>query len=138
MGHHRAAARTLEFPLNCVAAPWSSTEHAVTHRYRRSEPLAIARRLHLKELRIEPTALDELLVRALLDDGAVLQHHDAIRHAHRRETVRDENRHPPTDELREAQEDLVLRARVERRRRFVENEQLRIAHVRARQRDLLP
>ncbi len=44
----------------------------------------------------------------------------------------------PSRQLLEALEHLELRARVERRRRLVEDQQLRVAHVRARDGDLLP
>ena len=66
------------------------------------------------------------------------EHDDAVRHAHRREAVRDDDRHAARHQRVEAHEDVVLGARVERRRRLVENEQLRVAHVGARERDLLP
>ena len=44
----------------------------------------------------------------------------------------------PVRQFRESLEHLVLGARVERRRRLVENQQLRVAQVRAGQRHLLP
>ena len=44
----------------------------------------------------------------------------------------------PATSSRKAHEDLVLGARVERRRRLVEDEHLRVAHVGAGERDLLP
>src|SRR5206468_12842153 len=46
--------------------------------------------------------------------------------------------HPPLRQLGEPEKHFVLGARVERGRRFVENEYLRLAHVRARQGHFLP
>src|SRR5260370_767001 len=67
-----------------------------------------------------------------------LEHQDPIRHPHRREAVRDQHRHPTLRQLRESQEPLVLGAGVERGGRLVEDQHLRIPHVRASERDLLP
>ena len=52
--------------------------------------------------------------------------------------MRDQHAHAVGHELGEAQEHLVLRARIECRGRLIEDQQLRVAHVGARQRDLLP
>jgi len=64
--------------------------------------------------------------------------HNAICHAHCREAMRDEQRHLAAGQLSKALEHLILAAGVEGRRRLVENQQLRVAQVRSRQRQLLP
>ena len=48
---------------------------------------AIAGGLHREQLRIHAALRDELRVRPVLDRFAVLEHDDAIRHAHRREVM---------------------------------------------------
>ena len=52
--------------------------------------------------------------------------------------MRNHDGHPARHELVEPDEHFVLRPRVERRSRLVQDEQLRRAHVGARERDLLP
>src|SRR5262245_52402895 len=52
--------------------------------------------------------------------------------------MRNEHRHTSARQVREAEEDLVFGARVQGGSRFVENQQLRIAHIGAGQRQLLP
>ena len=52
--------------------------------------------------------------------------------------MRDEHRHPAARQLREPQEHFVLGARVERRGRLVEDQDLGVAHVGPAQRHLLP
>ena len=81
---------------------------------------------------------EQLLVRADRLDRAVGEHDDAVGHAHAREAVRDQHRGLAARQLLEALEHLELGARVERRRRLVEDQHLRVAHVGARDRDLLP
>lgn len=100
--------------------------------------LAISGRLHLEQLRILPATRDELLVRAFFDDGAVGEHDDPVGHPHRREPMRDHDRHAPRHQLGEPHEHLILGARIQRGRRLVEDEQLGRPHVRTGQRDLLP
>ena len=76
---------------------------------------------------------------AALDDAAAFEHDDLVGHAHGREAVRDQDRDPVARELAEVLEHLGLGARVHRRGRLVEHQDVGIgAHERARQRDLLP
>ena len=75
---------------------------------------------------------------AFLDQAARLQHQDPVGHAHGGESVRDEYRHLAFREFREAKEHLILGPRVERGRRLIQHQQLRIAHVGPRKRHLLP
>src|SRR5260370_41329704 len=82
--------------------------------------------------------LEQLLVRALLDHCTVLQHDNSIGHSHRRESVRDENRHSPRNQLRESKKPFVLGTRVESSRRLIENQHLCIAKICSREGDFLP
>jgi hypothetical protein len=78
-------------------------------------------------------------VAAALDDAPAIEHHDLVRHAHRGEAVRDENRDAIAGELAEMLEHLGLRLCVHRGRRLIEHEDIGPgAHESARQRDLLP
>src|SRR5688572_32922394 len=71
-------------------------------------------------------------------DPSVAEDDDAAAHPHARKTVRDEERGLARAQLLEAAKHLELRARVERRGGLVEDEDLRVAHVGARDGDLLP
>src|SRR5690606_29940741 len=77
-------------------------------------------------------------VAAVLDDAAVLEHEDAVGHANGAEAVADEDGHAAGGQLAESLEHLVLCAGVESCGWFIEDEDLRVAHVGARERDLLP
>src|SRR5687768_12862638 len=93
----------------------------------------VARGLHLVEARVRLLRFEEILVRPVLGDLAVLEDEDAIGHPYRRKAVRDDDRRPSGCELLEALEDRVLRLGVERRRRLVEDEDLGfLAHEAAR------
>ncbi len=77
--------------------------------------------------------LEQLLGRLLLDDQAVLHHVDALRHPpHDAEIVRDEQHRHAHLPLQVAQEfeDLGLNGDVERRRRLVGNQQIRLVRQR--------
>src|SRR5436190_1978945 len=89
------------------------------------------------ERRVEPTLLHELVVAALLDDAAVLEHHNQIGVANRREAMRDDEGGPTRQEQPQRLLDLPLRADVDRRRRFVEDEDPRIREQGACQGDQL-
>ncbi len=78
--------------------------------------------------------------RALLEDGSRVHHKHPVRYRERdAQVVRDQQqRHPPPPlQAPEQLEDLRLGARVERRRRLVGDQQLRIASERGGQRDAL-
>src|SRR5437899_6920283 len=75
---------------------------------------------------------------SVLDDPAVFQHYDAVRHSNRRETMRDEERGFSFGKVCEALKDFEFAARVEGRGRLVQDEHLRIAQVGASQCDFLP
>src|SRR2546430_127760 len=99
---------------------------------------AVPRRLEREQLGVQPASRHELLVRPLVHQLAPLQHENAVGHPHGGEAVRDQDGHAAVCQLREPQEHLVLRPRVERRRGLVEDQNLRIAHVSPPQRYLLP
>src|SRR5262249_40217511 len=81
----------------------------------------------------------QLFMAATLDDAATIEHRDLIRHAHRREAVRDENGDALARELAEVLEHLGLRLRIHRRGWLIEHQDIRTgAHEGTRQRDLLP
>ena len=98
----------------------------------------VARSLQFEHLRVAARERHQLVVTSLLRDAAVLQDHDAIGHAHGREAVRNQQRHLPAGQLGEALEHFVLGPGVERSRRLIENQQLRVAQIGAGQGDLLP
>ena len=92
------------------------------------------RRVHLG---VAPAPGDELVVRAELDDPAVVDDRDAIG-AHRgRQPVGDDDRGAALEQRVEAGLDLRLRLEVEVRRRLVEHEDARSGEEGARQRDQL-
>jgi 16S rRNA (guanine1207-N2)-methyltransferase len=90
-----------------VAASKSGAAHAA------ASPLPVARSLLLVQLGVGAAELPQLGVGALLLDAAVLQHHDAVGHAHGAEAVRDQHGRAALGELAEAQVDVVLGLRVE-------------------------
>src|SRR5205085_12335423 len=80
----------------------------------------------------------QLFVRPLLLKLPAQEYEDPVGHPHGREAMRDQDRHSSARELREALEDFVLGARVERGGRLVEDEKLGVAHISPGQRELLP
>ena len=87
---------------------------------------------------VAPRGGHELLVRAVLDRVAVLHHDDPLGEAQRGTAVRDQDRGAVLHDLAQRRVDLLLGARVDRRRRVVEDENARIGEHRARDRDALP
>ena len=77
-------------------------------------------------------------MRSLLLDAPAAENQDAVGHADCGKPVGNQDRHLSFREFGEALEDLKLGARVERGGGFVEDQELGIAHVGSRQRDLLP
>ena len=85
----------------------------------------------------------ELFVGADLNETSAVQHDDEVRHAHRRESMRHQDRNVAVAvALRRggvALEQRMFSFGVQRRRRFVEHEQERgVAHETAREREFLP
>src|SRR5690242_4979059 len=125
-----------------LAQPSPTTPAAMTVTRRcirpRSRSSPVPGRLQFEELRVAALLAKKLFVRADRLDAAVGKNHDAVGHANGREAVRDQHRGLVAAQFLEALEHFELRARVERRRRLVEDQQLRVAHVGARNGDLLP
>src|ERR1700691_203439 len=86
-----------------------------------------------------PRVGHELLVAALLDDAAAIEHRDLIGHAYRGKTVRYQNGDAIARQRTKMFENLRLGTRVHGRGRLIEHQNIRVSsHERARQRDLLP
>ena len=86
---------------------------------------------------VETGPLDEVVVRAVLDDLALVDNEDEVGVANRREAVSDHERGPPLHDLVESVEDHFLGLRVDRGRRLVENQDRCVLDERARDRDAL-
>src|SRR5690606_18052095 len=90
------------------------------------------------KLRIFPAGLDELIVVSGFNDATVAQHHDAVGEARRADPVRNEQGRTARAEALELLKHGYFRSWIERRRRLVENEHVRIPHQAAGDRHLLP
>lgn len=77
-------------------------------------------------------------MRPLLDDPALVDHEDVVRHPDGGESVRDQHGRRPGGDLPQPLEDLDLRARVDRRGGLVEHQDPGPGDEGARERDLLP
>ena len=86
----------------------------------------IGRVLHAVESRVDATPREEIAVRPLLAQLALVQHEDAIRVLDGREAVGDHHRGAAAEELRERVLDQPLGLRIDARGRLVENEDGRI------------
>src|SRR3979411_2183894 len=75
---------------------------------------------------------------AFLNEAAAREYDDAICHAHRGEAGGDQQSHLSFGQLGKALKHFELTARVESRRWFVQNKQLRFAKIGAGERHLLP
>src|SRR5439155_2529642 len=78
--------------------------------------------LLLVQLGVECTSADQLVVRAGLEDAALVEHQDLIGTADRGHSVRDDNRGPLAHDQAKPRENLFFRVRIDRRQRVVENE----------------
>ena len=87
--------------------------------------------------RVGAVGREQLGVRALLDDAAVLHDEDEVGVADRREAVRDDEARAVGPQRRHGVLDEQLGARVDRARRLVEDEQRRVGEERAGDRDEL-
>src|ERR1700694_363454 len=90
------------------------------------------------ERRIKAPFCEQLVVRPLLDDPAVLQHDDQVGIPNRRQPVRDDEGRSTGEQEPQRPLDLALGADVDRRSGLVEDEETGIGKERARQRDELP
>src|SRR5262245_10517202 len=93
--------------------------------------------LHAVERGIAPAGTDQLLVRPVLDQPALLDGDDAIRHAHGGEPVGDDQHGAARRDLLHVLLDDALALVVERAGRLVEDQDARIGGQRAGDRDAL-
>ena len=87
--------------------------------------------------RYRSETLEQLVVRAVGDELAVLEHHDLVGQRDRRQPVGDDERRAARHDLAQRVLDLLLGRRVDRRRRVVEDQDPRVGQERARDRDAL-
>src|SRR5438105_11669739 len=97
---------------------WVFLSSATASGYFRS-PVAV-------QVRVEALAGEQLFVRSLLDDPAVLEHDDQIGVADRRQAVRDHESGPAVQQPAQGALDLLLGADVDRARRLVEDQDARV------------
>jgi len=83
------------------------------------------------EASVSSVERQQLVVRPALDDRTLMQHEDDVRVTDRRQTVGDRDRRAAVEQPRNAFEDQVLRFRIERGRRFVEQKNGRVADQRS-------
>src|SRR5450755_2298818 len=102
------------------------------------QSLSVASGLQFEQFGVAPSLLQQFRVSAHGFDGPIHQHHDAIGHAHAGKAVRYQYHGLAVAQILEALEHLEFRTRVERCRRLVEDQELRVAHVGTGNRDLLP
>ena len=121
----RAEASTIATAASTAGASASTSPRVVV-----VEPVIRARYVALR--------LDELVVRALVDDPPVLEHDDPVGQVQGRLAVRDEQHGAALELAAERLVDGLLRARVDGAGRVVEDQDPRIAQDRPRQRDPLP
>ena len=110
---------------------WQRRQHRFADRPLRGRPVSVERR-------VKASAPQELVVRALLDDAAVLEHDDQVGVADRRQPVGDDERGAAGEQEPERPLDLPLGADVDRRRRLVQDQQARVGEQRPRECNELP
>ena len=87
---------------------------------------------------VERAAGTELVVGAVLDDPAAVEHDDPVGQVQGRDAMRDEHRGAPGQHVAQPVVDRLLGAGVDRARRVVEHEDARVGQDGAGQRDALP
>src|SRR5215472_11962991 len=90
-----------------------------------------------EQARVATVAVDEIVVRAVLDDAAALDGEDAVGEAQRRQPVGDDDDGASLRHLAHVLLDEALRLGVERARRLVEDQDRWAVDERARDRDAL-
>src|SRR5215510_6644946 len=95
-------------------------------------------RLQSEQFRVQSPLVQQLIVRPVLDDRAVLEHDYAIGLAYGGEAMRYVDCHSSVDQLLEPLEDLIFGSRVKRRSRLVQNKQLSVPHIGASEPYFLP
>ena len=100
-------------------------------------PRRAPRRTGVVQVEVEALPREQLLVRALLDDAAVVHHEDGVGVADGGQPVRDHEARAVLHQLRHGLLDQHLGTRVDRAGRLVEDEDLRIGQERAGDRQQL-
>src|SRR5215211_3377433 len=85
------------------------------------------------QARVRAARVEQFLVRALLLDPAVVEHHDVPGAADRGQAMRDHDRGAPREQPPQPVLDLRLGANVDVRRRLVEDQDARVGRRRARE-----
>src|SRR5579863_3475895 len=83
-------------------------------------PSPVAGGLQFEHFRVTATETGQRIVVSFFCNAPVLENHDSICHAHRREAVRNKYRHLPGGEFGKALKDFVLAACVEGGRGLIE------------------
>src|SRR5690606_31769941 len=100
--------------------------------------LEVAAGLTQEHARVDTSQVEQVGVRALLDDLPAFEHGDGLRHAHGAEAVRDDDRDAFARVRPQGLDDLELGVCVESGRGLVEDQDRTAAEVQARQREALP
>ena len=93
--------------------------------------------LHSVERRIAPAPANQFVVSAILDEAAMVERQDAVGEANRGQAVGDDENRAPCGDLRHVLLDDPLAFIVERARRFVKDQDPRLAQECARNRNAL-
>jgi len=80
----------------------------------------------LHQLAIKPLAAHENVGRAVLNDAAGLQHHDAVEIAHRGQPMGDGDHGAPVHQMTERLADRLFGFGIERGGRFIEEDERRV------------
>src|ERR1043166_3860743 len=83
------------------------------------------------QLRVIPIVREQRLVRAALDDAAVVEDDDVVGVLHRGDAMGDDQHGPPLPDLAQRPQDALLGLRVDGAQRVVEQEDQRVADERA-------
>src|SRR5262249_37388883 len=94
-------------------------------------------RLQLVERRVAPGRADQILMAPFLDEPAAVERQDAIRDPHRGQPMRDDEHRSAGRDAAHVLLNDTLALIVERTGGLIENENARIGHERARNRDAL-
>src|SRR5438876_1050373 len=124
------------------ASPWNSRYALRSVRAassaRRRIASAIRRGLEIEQLRVAAVERQQLFVAAGLDQRALLKDQYSVGLTNRREAVRDEDGGSAVRQLAQPRKQLELGSGIQRGRRLVQDQDLRLAHERPTQRHLLP
>src|SRR6516225_9306662 len=99
---------------------------------------AVAGRLQLEHLRVSSANVEKLFVAPLLGNNPIFEDQDSICHFDSREAMRNQERRFTRCQFAKPFEDFMLGASIQRSRGLVQNEELRITQIGARESDFLP